>query len=70
MNGQMGGNVGSVEVVVHLLDINDNVPTLEKESVGAAQYNVNIKKTVSGLSLLQFAIQFAFVFRLRSTRDR
>ncbi|KAG7275171.1 hypothetical protein CRUP_015825 [Coryphaenoides rupestris] len=32
MNGQMGGNVGKVEAVVHILDINDNVPTLEKES--------------------------------------
>ncbi|KAM4605608.1 desmoglein-2-like protein [Polymixia lowei] len=32
MNGAPGGNSGTEEVVIKILDINDNVPTLEKES--------------------------------------
>lgn len=35
MNGQPGGKTGTGEVQVKILDINDNVPVLEKESVGA-----------------------------------
>lgn len=35
LNGQSGGNTGTGEVEVKILDINDNVPVLEKESVGA-----------------------------------
>lgn len=34
LNGQAGGNTGTGEVEVKILDINDNVPFLEKESVG------------------------------------
>ena len=33
MNGAMGGNSGTGQVVIKILDINDNIPTLEKESV-------------------------------------
>lgn len=33
MNGAVGGNSGSGEVVVKLTDINDNIPRLEKETV-------------------------------------
>lgn len=33
MNGAFGGNTGTTEVVIKILDINDNIPTLEKESV-------------------------------------
>ncbi|XP_059201028.1 desmoglein-2-like protein isoform X2 [Centropristis striata] len=32
MGGRGGGNTGSGEVTVKILDINDNIPTLEKES--------------------------------------
>ncbi|KAM9458364.1 desmoglein-2-like protein [Salvelinus alpinus] len=32
MNGAMGGNSGTGQVVINILDINDNIPTLEKES--------------------------------------
>uniref|UniRef100_A0A673ZPB8 Desmoglein-2-like n=1 Tax=Salmo trutta TaxID=8032 RepID=A0A673ZPB8_SALTR len=32
MNGAFGGNTGTTEVVIKILDINDNIPTLEKES--------------------------------------
>ncbi|KAJ3595124.1 hypothetical protein NHX12_004429 [Muraenolepis orangiensis] len=32
MNGQVGGNAATVEVVIQIVDINDNIPTLEKES--------------------------------------
>lgn len=32
LNGQPGGNVGTGEVVIKILDINDNIPYLEKES--------------------------------------
>lgn len=35
LNGQAGGNTGTGEIEVKILDINDNVPVLEKESVGA-----------------------------------
>uniref|UniRef100_A0A8C8MNX1 Desmoglein 2 n=1 Tax=Oncorhynchus tshawytscha TaxID=74940 RepID=A0A8C8MNX1_ONCTS len=31
MNGAMGGNSGTGQVVIKILDINDNIPTLEKE---------------------------------------
>lgn len=37
MGGQAGGNKGTGEIEIKILDINDNVPTLEKESVCATQ---------------------------------
>lgn len=37
MNGAVGGLSGTSEVVIKLLDINDNIPTLEQESVRATQ---------------------------------
>lgn len=36
MNGQ-GGNTGSGEIEIKLLDINDNLPRLEKEWVSVTQ---------------------------------
>ncbi|KAK1879195.1 Desmoglein-2 [Dissostichus eleginoides] len=40
MNGQAGGNIGSEQISVKILDINDNIPTLEKESYeGSVQEN-------------------------------
>lgn len=35
LNGEPGGKTGTGEIEVKILDINDNVPYLEKESVGA-----------------------------------
>lgn len=34
LGGRAGGNTGTGEITINILDINDNVPTLEKESVG------------------------------------
>lgn len=34
LNGQPGGNTGTGEVTVKIQDINDNVPTLDRDSVG------------------------------------
>lgn len=35
LNGRVGGNTGTGEIVIRIMDINDNIPTLEKDSVGA-----------------------------------
>ncbi|XP_042353188.1 desmoglein-2-like [Plectropomus leopardus] len=45
LGGQPGGNTGTGEVVIKLMDINDNIPTLEKESYeGSVQENtVNVE---------------------------
>ncbi|XP_028987487.1 desmoglein-2-like protein [Betta splendens] len=45
MNGQPGGNTGSGEVEIKVLDINDNIPTLEKETYeGSLEENtVNVE---------------------------
>ncbi|XP_041698183.1 desmoglein-2 [Coregonus clupeaformis] len=45
MNGEMGGNSGTGQVVIKILDINDNIPTLEKESYeGSVEENtVNVE---------------------------
>uniref|UniRef100_A0A4W6DBL3 Desmoglein 2 n=1 Tax=Lates calcarifer TaxID=8187 RepID=A0A4W6DBL3_LATCA len=45
MNGQPGGNTGSGEIEIRILDINDNVPTLEKESYeGSVEENtINVE---------------------------
>lgn len=34
LGGRAGGNTGTGEITINIMDINDNVPTLEKESVG------------------------------------
>ncbi|XP_068426278.1 desmoglein-2-like protein [Clinocottus analis] len=40
LNGRAGGNTGTGEIVIKILDINDNIPTLEKESYeGSVQEN-------------------------------
>ncbi|XP_068594074.1 desmoglein-2-like protein [Cebidichthys violaceus] len=45
LNGQSGGNSGTGDIAIKILDINDNVPTLEKESYeGSVQENtVNVE---------------------------
>ncbi|KAK9539280.1 hypothetical protein VZT92_004396 [Zoarces viviparus] len=45
LNGRSGGNTGTGEIVIKILDINDNIPTLEKESYeGSVQENtVNVE---------------------------
>lgn len=40
LGGRAGGNTGTGEITINIMDINDNVPTLEKESyVGSVQEN-------------------------------
>lgn len=34
LNGHPGGRTSTGEVEIRLIDINDNIPTLEKETVG------------------------------------
>lgn len=34
LGGRAGGNTGTGEISINIMDINDNVPTLEKEFVG------------------------------------
>lgn len=34
LGGRAGGNTGTGEITINIMDINDNVPTLEKEFVG------------------------------------
>ncbi|XP_061654604.1 desmoglein-2-like protein [Phyllopteryx taeniolatus] len=45
LNGQAGGNVGMGEIEIKILDINDNIPTLEKESYeGSVEENtINVE---------------------------
>uniref|UniRef100_A0A673CTP3 Desmoglein-2-like n=1 Tax=Sphaeramia orbicularis TaxID=375764 RepID=A0A673CTP3_9TELE len=45
-NGQRGGNTGTGEIVIKLLDINDNIPTLEKESYEGSVEENTINKEV------------------------
>ncbi|KAL0966165.1 hypothetical protein UPYG_G00291810 [Umbra pygmaea] len=48
MNGQRGGNTGTGQVVIKIQDINDNIPTLEKEyyegSVEENMVNVEVMR--------------------------
>ena len=37
MNGMAGGRSSTSDVVIKILDINDNIPTLEKGTVRATQ---------------------------------
>ncbi|XP_076601401.1 desmoglein-2-like protein [Chaetodon auriga] len=45
MNGQLGGNTGTGEIEIKIQDINDNIPTLEKESYeGSVEENtINVE---------------------------
>ncbi|XP_034744736.1 desmoglein-2-like isoform X3 [Etheostoma cragini] len=45
LGGQVGGNSGTGEIVVRILDINDNIPTMEKESYeGSVEENtINVE---------------------------
>lgn len=38
LGGHAGGNTGTGEITINIMDINDNVPTLEKESVGLTYF--------------------------------
>lgn len=46
LNGQAGGNVGMGQIEVKILDINDNIPTLEKEFYEASVQENTINKEV------------------------
>uniref|UniRef100_A0A4W5NDA5 Cadherin domain-containing protein n=1 Tax=Hucho hucho TaxID=62062 RepID=A0A4W5NDA5_9TELE len=48
MNGAMGGNSGTGQVVIKILDINDNIPTLEKES-----YEVSVEENTVNVEVLR-----------------
>uniref|UniRef100_A0AAZ3R5P2 Cadherin domain-containing protein n=1 Tax=Oncorhynchus tshawytscha TaxID=74940 RepID=A0AAZ3R5P2_ONCTS len=48
MNGAFGGNTGTAEVVIKILDINDNIPTLEKES-----YEGSVEENTVGVEVLR-----------------
>lgn len=42
LDGRAEGNTGKGEIEIKILDINDNVPTLEKDSVGVAQPSLSL----------------------------
>uniref|UniRef100_A0A8C5GHB2 Desmoglein-2-like n=1 Tax=Gouania willdenowi TaxID=441366 RepID=A0A8C5GHB2_GOUWI len=48
LNGQPGGNSGTGEIEINLKDINDNVPTLEKES-----YEGSVEENTVGVEVLR-----------------
>ncbi|KAG8014182.1 Desmoglein-2, partial [Nibea albiflora] len=48
MNGVVGGNTATGAIEVKILDINDNVPTLEKES-----YEGNVEENTIGVEVLR-----------------
>lgn len=35
LNGKPGGNTATADVTINVMDVNDNVPTLEKEEVAS-----------------------------------
>lgn len=41
LGGRAGGNTGTGEITINIMDINDNVPTLEKEFVGFTHLQLN-----------------------------
>uniref|UniRef100_A0A671Y436 Desmoglein 2 n=1 Tax=Sparus aurata TaxID=8175 RepID=A0A671Y436_SPAAU len=48
MGGQAGGNKGTGEIEIKILDINDNVPTLEKES-----YEGSVEENTIGVEVMR-----------------
>ncbi|XP_057714379.1 desmoglein-2-like protein [Corythoichthys intestinalis] len=73
LNGQAGGNVGMGEIVIKLLDINDNVPTLEKESYeGSVEENtINVEVLrIQAIDLdLQYTDNWLAVFQIISGNE-
>ncbi|XP_070689059.1 desmoglein-2.1-like [Pempheris klunzingeri] len=48
LNGQPGGNSGTGTVTINVLDVNDNVPTLEKE-----EYEGSIEENTRGVEVMR-----------------
>lgn len=46
LGGRAGGNTGTGEITINIRDINDNVPTLEKEFVGFTHLCFNFFETI------------------------
>ncbi|XP_077580449.1 desmoglein-2-like protein [Stigmatopora nigra] len=73
LNGQSGGNTGMGEIVIKLLDINDNVPTLEKESYeGSVEENtINVEVLrIQAIDLdLQYSDNWLAVFEIISGNE-
>ncbi|XP_068504748.1 desmoglein-2-like protein isoform X2 [Syngnathus scovelli] len=73
LNGQRGGNVGMGEIEIKILDINDNVPTLEKESYeGSVEENtVNVEVLrIQAIDLdLEFSDNWLAVFQIISGNE-
>ncbi|XP_077472123.1 desmoglein-2-like protein isoform X2 [Stigmatopora argus] len=73
LNGQSGGNIGMGEIMIKLLDINDNVPTLEKESYeGSVEENtINVEVLrIQAIDLdLQYSDNWLAVFEIISGNE-
>ncbi|XP_061694431.1 desmoglein-2-like protein [Syngnathoides biaculeatus] len=73
LNGQAGGNVGMGEIQIKILDINDNVPTLEKESYeGSVEENtINVEVLrIQAVDLdLKFTDNWLAVFQIVSGNE-
>ncbi|XP_061150985.1 desmoglein-2-like protein isoform X1 [Syngnathus typhle] len=73
LNGQPEGNVGMGEIEIRILDINDNVPTLEKESYeGSVEENtVNVEvMRIQAIDLdLEFSDNWLAVFKIISGNE-
>ncbi|XP_029943539.1 desmoglein-2-like isoform X1 [Salarias fasciatus] len=52
LNGQVGGRSGTGTVTVHVRDVNDNVPTLEKE-----QYEGTVEENTRGVEVMRIKAQ-------------
>lgn len=42
LGGRAGGNTGTGEITINIMDINDNIPTLEKEFVGLNTFGLTL----------------------------
>ncbi|XP_019734725.1 desmoglein-2-like isoform X5 [Hippocampus comes] len=73
LNGQVGGNVGMGEIEIKILDINDNIPTLEKESYeGRVEENtVNVEVLrIQAIDLdLEYTDNWLAVFQIISGNE-
>lgn len=59
MNGESGGLIGTGEVVIKLLDINDNVPTLEKETYEGSVMENTINVEVLRIKAIDLDLEFS-----------
>ncbi|XP_077414827.1 desmoglein-2-like protein [Vanacampus margaritifer] len=73
LNGQAGGNEGTAEIEIKILDINDNVPTLEKESYeGSVEENtINVEVLrIQAIDLdLKYSDNWLAVFQIISGNE-